>query len=357
MSEREERVWAVVRAAFEAHEPVPRERRRWPVVAALAAAALVAAAASPPGSALLGELRKAVGVERAEPALFRLPAPGHLLTVSRAGAWVVHEDGSKRLLGPYRDAAWSPFGRFVVATRANELVTLEPDGDVRWTLARPRPKLPRWGGTTVDTRIAYRRGDELRVVAGDGTGDHRLARLAADAPVAWRPGPAHVLAYVRRDGFVRVVDADRGTVLAKQPVNGAFDLQWVADRLLVLSRDSLRLLDDSGAVVLRRRGPVVAAALAPRAQAFAVVRAAGSASKVEVVSRRGGRAREVFAATGRFADLAWSPDGRWLVVAWPAADQLVFVRVEGRRRIVAVSNVAAQLGGFPRITGWCCSRA
>ena len=34
-------------------------------------------------------------------------------------------DGSKRLLGGYREASWSPFGHFVVAARPNELVALE----------------------------------------------------------------------------------------------------------------------------------------------------------------------------------------------------------------------------------------
>ena len=66
-------------------------------------------------------------------------------------------DGRKRLLAGYREASWSPFGRFLVATGANELAALEPDGGVRWTLSRPGVRHARWGGTEVDTRIAYRR--------------------------------------------------------------------------------------------------------------------------------------------------------------------------------------------------------
>ena len=96
---------------------------------ALAVAVVVAALAavlSSPGRAVLDEVREAVGVERAQPALFSLPAPGRLLVASDAGVWVVQEDGSKRLLGPYREASWSPFGRFVVAARENELAALEP---------------------------------------------------------------------------------------------------------------------------------------------------------------------------------------------------------------------------------------
>ena len=111
------------------------------------AVVVVAGLLSPPGRAVLDEIREVVGVEEAQPALFSLPAPGRLLVTADSGAWVVDEDGSKRLLGDYREASWSPFGRFVVATRANELVALEPDGTVRWSLARPDVRLPRWGGT------------------------------------------------------------------------------------------------------------------------------------------------------------------------------------------------------------------
>jgi hypothetical protein len=323
-----ERAWRVVRAGFDAREPLPRERRRWPLVVVLAAAALAGALVTPPGQAVLDEIREVVGVEKAQPALFSLPSGGRLLVTSDAGVWVVQRDGSRRLVGSYREASWSPFGRFVVAARRNELAALEPDGDVRWTLARPGVRLPTWGGTQVDTRIAYLRGRSLRVVAGDGEGDRRRARNALPVAAAWRPGPAHVLAYVRGDGFVRVIDADRGTVLMKRPARGVIALDWVADRLLVVSRDNLVAYNDSGRPVLRRHGRFAAAALAPRAQALALVRSRGHSSTVEVLSRDG-RARQVFAGAGQLADVAWSSDGRWLLVTWPAADQWLFVRADG----------------------------
>jgi hypothetical protein len=360
--EARERTWSVVQAAFAEREP---ERRRPPLlVPALVGVVLalaLAAALSPPGRAVLGDVRDAVlpaRVEHAQPALFRLPAHGRLLAVSDAGAWLVRQDGSRRLLGRYDAATWSPFGRFVAGSRADELAALVPDGGVRWTLARPDVRLPSWGGTRVDTRIAYLTGGLLRVVAGDGTDDHRLARRAADVAVAWRPGAAHTLAYVGRDGVLRVVDAERGTVLLKTPARGATQLAWAADRLLVLSPTELRLLDDSGGVALRRRGRFVTAELAPRARATALVRREGEATVVELLPRDGGPARRLFVGTGRISDLAWSPDGRWLLVGWPTADQLLFVRTVGRPRIQAVSNVSAQLRSrsFPRIEGWCCAR-
>ena len=137
---------------------------------------LVAAALSPPGQAVLDEIREVVGVERAQPALFSLPAPGRLLVASDAGVWVVQQDGSNRLLGAYREASWSPFGRFVVVAGENELAALEPDGDVRWTLAR-RVSLPALGG--LRDRHADRLRRPHRVVAGDGTGDEPLCAVSA----------------------------------------------------------------------------------------------------------------------------------------------------------------------------------
>jgi hypothetical protein len=354
--EARQRSWRVVRAAFAEREPAPRSSSVLrPALAAAALLALVAAAASPPGRAVIDSVRETLGSEQASPALVRLPDRGRLLVVSAAGAWVVHPDGARRFLGRYDGASWSPFGRFVVASGAGELAAMEPDGDVRWKLARPSVRFPRWGGTRTDTRIAYVSGSTLRVVAGDGRGDRRLARRASPLPVAWRPGPAHVLVYHRRDGFVRVVDADRGTVLSKQSLAQAKGVEWVADRRLVRAPGEVRLYDDSGRTVLRRRGRFAAAALAPQAQALALVRVVGDTSVVEVVPRRGGPPRRVFAGTGRFTDVAWAPGGRWLLVSWREADQWVFVRVRGPRRIEAVANVSAQFGGFPRLAGWCCA--
>jgi hypothetical protein len=193
-----------------------------------------------------------------------------------SGVWVVEEDGSKRLLGSYREASWSPFGRFVVAAGANELAALSLDGAVRWSLARPDVRLPRWGGTRTDTRIAYFSRGALRVVGGDGKGDRLLDAGAALRAPEWRPG--HVLVYERRDGSARAVDVDTGAVVQR----------------------TARLLE-------------------PRAATL-------------------------------------SPDGRWTVVGWPDADQLVFTRLGRPRQIQAVSNVSAQFRSrsFPRIEGWCC---
>ena len=61
--------------------------------------------------------------------------------------------------------------------------------------------------------------------------------------------------------------------------------------------------------------------------------------------------------SGRFDQPVLSPDGRWLAVGWPDADQFVFLRAVGRRQIRAVSNVSSQFRSrsFPTISGWCCA--
>jgi hypothetical protein len=295
--EARERAWRVVESAFGEREP-QRRRRSWKPVAALAVAVTIAAGLlSPPGRAVLDEIRTVVGVEQAQPALFSLPAPGRLLVTADSGAWVVERDGSKRLLGSYREASWSPFGRFVVASRPNELVALTPEGDVRWSLARPDVRYPRWGGTKTDTRIAYLSGGELRVVGGNGKADRLLDSQPADRAPMWRPGAEHVLIYERRDGSIRVVDVDTGAELERKAPE-----TFLRQADLALAHELL--------------------------------------------------------GVGDFATPVRSPGERWLAVGWPEADQFVFVRVVGGRQIRAVSNVSSQFRSrsFPTIREWCCVR-
>jgi hypothetical protein len=352
----EERAWEVVRRAYEeristSHRTPARNRL---VLAGVAAAVLAGAVLSPPGRAVLGELRESVGVEHAQPALFSLPAPGRLLVASEAGAWVVADDGSRRRLGEWREASWSPFGRFVVATSPTELAALEPDGKTRWSLARPRVRFARWGGSRVDTRIAYLSGSRLRVVAGDGTGDvaQDARPAAAQVAPAWRPGARHVLAYVTAGGRVYVLDTDAGTVIWRSARYAhPRALAWSSDgtRLALVTRDTVVLFGSGPEPVATRPiSGVVAAEFAPRGLRIALARAR------DVVILDGSRVTRVFAGTGRFSDVAWSPDARWLLVPWRDADQWVFVRVGGAHRIRAVSNVSRQFGAFPRVGAWCC---
>ena len=353
-----ERTWAVVRTAFADRQPVERRARRLrPALALAVGLAFVAAVLSPPGQAVIDEIREVVGVERAQPALFSLPAEGDLLVASDVGIWVVHEDGARRLLGDYREASWSPFGRFVVAVRENELAALEPDGDVRWTLARRDVTSPRWAGTQTDTRIAYVDRSGIRLVAGDGTGD-RLLVPSVRGRLAWRPGTGLVLAYAS-SREVRVLDVDTGRTLWRTQRRSAAPLttvEWSSDgqRLLVLSPDALAVYDARGRVVDRNDPSEgrfdVDAAFQPGTYRVSIARVHGSQSTV--VGRR-----TLFNGFGEFREIAWSPNGRWLLVTWPTADQWVFVRAGLGKRIRAVSNVSEQFRSraFPRVEGWCCA--
>lgn len=354
------RAHEVVLTAFARREPVrrPSGARRVALGVGVAALAVALAVASPPGMAVVDRVRQAVGVEHATPALFSLPVPGRLLVASDAGVWVVAANGEKRLLSGYREASWSPFGRFLVATRPNELAALEPNGDVRWTLARRGVSSPRWGGSRTDTRIAYLSRDQLRVVAGDGRGDRAVGPVSSVAP-AWRPGAGHVLTYVDRSNRVVTRDLVTNSVLWHASGQGAVTaLEWTTDgrRLHVRRAGRIDVLTREGRLWTGLRSPtatVVASAVRPGAHAWAAALGTRGRTEVLVVGDPGGR---VFAGRGRFSDLAWSPDGRWLLIAWPGADQWVVLRADGGS-IRAVSRIAEQFRSrsFPQLEGWCCA--
>ncbi len=353
-----ERSWSVVRAAYEAREPVawPRRHARPLVVGALVAA-VVAAALSPPGRSVIHSLRKAVGVEQAQPELFSLPAPGRLLVSGPGGAWIVNADGSRRRLGPYRDATWSPLGHFVAAVRANELDALDLKGEVRWTLPRRSPRFPAWTGTRSDTRIAYMSGGRLRVVAGDGTGDRAVARAAPVAP-AWRSGRGRMVAYARGRRIVVYSLEALAPVLVRRVPEAPRRLEWSGDGrlLLVVAPHSVRVFGLQGVLFAEDNPPAgtrdVDAAFVPGSHRVGVIRVARSTSNVVLLNRR----RSLFRGTGALDQLRFSPDGRWLLVTWPTANEWVFVRTGGRHRIVGASRISTQFGGFPRVASWCCAR-
>ena len=356
--EAEERAAQVVAAAFTESHPIRRRRRpRGPLLAAAAAVAIVAAVLSPPGRAVIDQVRRAVGIDQARPALFSLPAPGRLLVASDSGVWIAGPDGSRRLLGRYDEASWSPLGRFVVAARQDELATLEPNGTVRWTLARPAVRDPRWAGTATDTRIAYLTGSRLHVVAGDGTGDVDLGLLPAAAQVApaWASIFGFVLAYAdTRDRVTSILTAKGADLWSSAALPSPRSLEWSSDgkELLVLSQNRVSILRAAdGRVSSSRRSPsAVAVAFKPGTNAVAELDRAGEVSQVTVAGRM------VFSSAAELRGLTWSPDGRWLLSGAPESDQWVFIRADGRK-LVAVSNISAQFRSrsFPRVEGWCCA--
>lgn len=361
-----ERAWAVVAAAFAEREPLPR-RRSWRPAAAVALGLVVLAGLlSPPGSAVLDEIREVVGVENSSPGLFALPTAGRILVASSAGSWVVDPSGTRRRLGPYRRADWSPHGRFVLATKRNELAALEPDGDLRWAISRPSIGSFAWGGTSRDTRIAYATRDRLHVVGGDGRGDVGLfsAPDVSSAPMAWAPGSRRVLAHATQ-GILRVIDIGaRGEELWSATVPQPRFLDWTDDRkrLVVVSDNVLVIFDRNGNRLFRHdlAGRATSVSIRPNGHEVAVSLQLRGVPRSEVflfsLDRRDAPQRRLFDGAGMFSSIAWSPDARWLLIAWDAADQWVFVRTRGAPRLRAVADVSEHFGGtFPRVEGWCCA--
>jgi hypothetical protein len=360
----EERAWQVVRVAYAEREPsAPRPQRgrmRVGIATACVTAALVAVGVSPAGSGLLHSFRKEIGLAHAAPALTRLPAPGALLVTSKAGPWLVQPDGSKRLLGLYADASLSPHGLFVAVTRRHELLAVDPQGNVRWSLARIRRiALPRWAPDGY--RIAYLDGSSLRIVAGDGTGDHELVRVAAQVPAAWRPSASHehVVAYLTPAGEFVLVDVDTDHVLARHRVPGTAQLAWSSDgqRLVAVTPHAIAVFDRDGTPVatihLSRHAGAIA--FVPGTHRLSVVLGGARSDAVTYdLDHPGRRPLEVFSGSGRFSALTWSPNGRWLLIAWPTANQWLFVAHGGRA--TAVADIAAQFQGnrAPAPAGWCC---
>ncbi len=361
-----ERGWRVAQAAFGERQPVRhRDRRRLvPAIAIVVAGAVVAAAISSPGRALLRSIRETVGVRGARSALFSLPASGALLVHSDGGVWVVQADGSKRRLGAYRSASWSPNGLYVAATRRSALYALTPGGEERWSLARPSVAFPSWTGSRTDSRIAYSDKSGLHVVAGDGTGDRFLAP-AEYGPFAWRTGSLRELAYVSASE-VRLQDVQTGRVIWRAnrgPAEPVLAISWSGDgkRLLVLAAHALRVYDEHGRLV-RRNDPAYGttyadAAFVPGTHRPAVIRSHGAQSDVFLFP--GGPV--LFHGKGGLQQLTWSPDGSWLLVTWPSADQWVLLQVArggATKRIQAIANISAQFRSqsFPRIEGWCCAQ-
>ena len=367
-----DRAWELVERAYDSRERVRWTRRhRGPLVALVAAGAIVVASLTPPGMAVVDRFRDAVGREPSQPALVELPAPGRLLVLAPEGPWVVHEDGSKRLLGNYADASWSPRGLFVVGTRGRQLVTLDPEnGKPRWSLSRTEPVSdPRWGGVGLDTRIAYRAGDTLHVVAGDGSPDAVVADGVAPLAPAWMPD-SHVLAYADATGRAHVIDTDtHRQVWRTDAVKAVRELAFYGDRLVVTTasrvivfrrgRETPFVRVPAGHVLLDstllQDGGVLYADYDPAADSTALFR---SDCTVEGACLLMPDTR-VFEGPGRIGNLVTSPDLSWLAAGWPAADQFLFFKSAPRLgKVDAVSNVTAEFspgGGsaaFPVILGW-----
>ena len=240
---------------------------------------------------------------------------------------------------------------------------MAPNGRVAWTIAARGPvRDATWSPDGY--RIAYRRDDALAVVAGDGTGARVLAQPVRAVAPAWRPGAPHTLAWVGASGRVEVRDVDSGALVWRSAgtVGAARALAWSADghRLVARSAHRLTVLDVTGNRAWRVRLPagasVSAVAWAPRGDRMALaVRTRGVTAILVTTSARVPR-RAVFATTGTLRSLAWSPNGRRLLVRRAEADQwLLLSPTTAHAPITAIAGISRRFGSAPSVQGWCCS--
>jgi hypothetical protein len=363
----EDRAWAVVRGAYLERVPAVRRTRHRRIALVPALMVVVAAVAlSPAGATMSTWIRHTLGIPHAASSLFSLPTPGRLLVSGPSGTWTVGAGGSTRRIGPWRGATWSPHGRYIAVAGRGQLAAVDPHGTQQWALARPGVSDPTWYPPS-GFRVAYLAGHQLRVVAGDGTGDRLFAAGVALVSPKWRPDHPYQIAYVNHAGRLLVRDADSGRTVWTAAPGRPKEVAWSADgsRLLVVTDRRALVYAPSGdpttGIVTLSSTSILDASLSPDGRTLALLRG-GAAQDVAVASlaRRGPRLRRVLSGNG-LQQLAWSPDSRWLLVSWPLADQWVFVRVAGRPRIAAVSHITRQFAaksrapGLPRIDGWCCT--
>jgi WD40 repeat protein len=325
----------------------------WVALAAVLAALFVTQRDSGPAQAVERLVRTIVREPKATPppAASReltLPTAGRLLVSGSDGLFVVNRAGHKTALGDYDDASWSPHGRFVGATKGRTLAALDPaDGSVRW---KRQPggavSLPRWGPDGL--HVAYRAGRSLRIVYGNGEHDVVAGRdMAAVAP-AWQPNAPRTVAWAASDGTVTVEDADTAKVLRTYRSGGVHQLAWSADgrKLLIagLRHGTIRDFATGRATRLNFSGDLLAAAYG-HGLALAVQR--GSRTEIRV------HGAVLVSAAGRLDDLAWSPDGRWLLAGDATTGEWLLARAAGRASVSSV-NVERRFGSGTRTRGWCC---
>jgi hypothetical protein len=374
------RAWALVRASFDAREPVSwqRRNRRPLLLVALVVVALLAALLSSPGRALVGSVRDAVtpdnSTPKPKPALVALPAGGSLLVNTSKGPWIVHPDGSMRLLGPWWEGAWSPNAEHVAVTRAHRLAALTPDGTTKWSLARSKLLHgARWSlePPSECCRIAYLNGRQLRVVAGDGSGDAPLRNVVGAVAPAWRPGVTRQLAFSTIDGRIELVNVDTTkTIWLSAPGDPPTQLTWSDDgqRLLALGQRSLRVFDANGNKLWAIGMPVgpSGAVFVRKSHRFILIRYSPATQRSDLVlfqaENTPGEPRFLYSALGDFGTLAISQNGDWLLVGWVNANQWLFLRLTAAK-VESVSNIVEQFGGssrapleraFPKSVSWCC---
>jgi hypothetical protein len=284
-------------------------------VAALLALGLLL---TPAGADVRSWISDAVTSSKPEPVRPRtLPGGGRVLTAGTGGLFVRTAEGPRRIFGDVGEAAWSPRGLFVAATRGIELIVVSPRGERRWSLHHRTPiRHPRWAPSGY--QIAYLSGGSVFLVDGDGSGDTPLGPADGAAP-AWRPVRGHSqLAYAHGRSVVLRDTIDRRVLFATRVARRPLALSWSADgeRLLVVERDRIQLLNQFGARLRTSHAPHgtrnVAGTFPRSGRDWTLVRVQGSSSRLMLVS--GQDTTKVLQLAGHVDGITYSPRGDWLAL-------------------------------------------
>jgi hypothetical protein len=352
------------RTVLAAHAGAPRRTRPGAaaVVTAVVLALAGAGALTRPGQAVgewVGRQLEAVRPPAAAtPAPKRqrgldLPAPGRLLVASERGLWIVGDNGDRRLLGDWTTGSWSPHAKHIVVASGHTVAAIRPDGALRWRHTLPaRVHDPRWSPNGL--HVAYRAGDRMHLIWGNGINDATLHGRAAPAAPAWQPNAPRTLAWARADGTVIVQDAYTGLVLWRHRGGPVRRLAWSADgrRLLIAGRRHgavYRLAGGAPRPLRLTPGESLAAAeFSPVGGRLVVAVSSAGLTRVRFSTSRAALAE----ATEPLRSLTWSPDGRWLVAGWQSGS--AWLISAGITDVRDLDDVPRRLGARVRTLGWCC---
>ena len=145
-----------------------------------------------------------------------------------------------------------------------------------------------------------------------------------------------------------VEDADTAKVLRTYRSGGVEQLAWSGDgrKLLIAGRRHGTIRDFATGRTSRLDfdGDLLAVAYG-HDLALAVQR--GSRTEIRV------HGTVLVSAAGRLDDLAWSPDGRWLLAGDPTTGEWLVARAAGRASVSSM-DVERRFGAGARTQGWCC---
>ena len=269
----------------------------------------------------------------------------HARTAARSGS------------GRSRDAGWSPRGQHVVGVDGRRLDRGDPDG--RRSSGRSRAQ----AGCTIPPgardegfAVAYLEGDALCAVAGDGDPATTGCFAAAPRPSrpAWRPRSDRVLTYATAGGRIETVDVDTGRTLWRTGAAVAARRRALAwSRTGAARRRSVAVGGRARADgrVLRIASPLPGAgrelALHPsgakRGGARSGAARAACSRCARTSRRRRGTRGELF--QGDVDGLAWSQNGRRLLLGWRGAGQWLLLGPGGRVRALHDVSPRARRGG------------